>query len=125
MVTLNLGGSMKKTKPTYTAPEIRNLLESMEYSVIDDALQSFLNNNPDEKTRELMAKYGDNVEYPEKVFEAYEEIAADARNLECQARALRSIVKIFKCPVEDLPTKINDENKTLATIATWRLSLGR
>jgi hypothetical protein len=122
---------MKMTKPTYTAPEIKNLLDSMvyngspldEYPEVDIALQNFINNNPDEETKKVMIKLGN--EYPERVFEAYEEIAAEAYSLESQARALRSIVKTFKCPVEDLPTKINDENKTLATIATWRLSLGR
>jgi hypothetical protein len=122
---------MKKTKPTYTAPEIKNLLDSMvkdgspldEYPEVDMALQNFIDNNPDEETKKVMIELGS--EYPEHVLEAYEEIASEAYSLESRARALRSIVKIFKCPVEDLPTRINDDNKTIATIAAWRLSLGR
>jgi hypothetical protein len=125
---------MKKTKPTYTAPEIKNLYNSLKMldhlndQEIIDALETFIRHNPDEETRKFIDENDkEQSRFLEEMkgIEAYEELAAEASALESQARAIRSTVKAFKCPVEDLPTKINNENKTIATIAAWRLSLGR
>jgi hypothetical protein len=126
---------MIKTKPKYSSQEIRILLESL--NKVDHlydpelihSLESFIEHNPDEETRKLMNE-SDNDETKQmraelRKFEAYEDLASEASALEHQARIIRSTVKVFKCPTDDLPKMINDDNKSIAAIAIWRLALGR
>lgn len=119
---------MKKAKPAYTSLEIldlRTILTKDYNSDIITELDRFIEQNPDEETKKLMARDGVIFTDDTRVFEAYEDIASEASSLEFQAKELRRIVKAFRCLPEELPTLINDQNKTVATVATWRLSLGR
>lgn len=107
-------------KPMYDVGEIHDLLSEIEkdtnsspsgaFSVTKDALNSFI-------------LFDGKVD--DKPYNAFQEIAAEAYNLEQDAKELRRIVRTFKCPMTKVPKLINDENSIIANIARWRLNLGR
>lgn len=107
-------------KPMYSVEEIHNLILELEKNK-----ESF----PQEEisvTKESLSFFvlseGEIEGHP---FQAFQGIAAEAYNLEQDAKQLRRIARSFKCPVKDLPTLMNDENPIISEIARWRLKLGR
>lgn len=112
----------RKLKYSYTKEEYLSLFNSVNLNedsfknafedtiyVLKDTLQHFISNNSEETY----------------IIEVYEDIYSEARLLEMRAEELRSIARLFRSSIEEMPKKINDDNPLISTIATWRLSLGR
>jgi hypothetical protein len=111
----------RKLKYSYTKEEYLSLLNSVNSNedtfknafedtiyVLKDTLNHFLNDS--EETY---------------IIEVYEDIYSEARLLEMRAEELRSIARLFRSSIEEMPKKINDDSPLISTVATWRLSLGR
>lgn len=107
-------------KPKYSWQEIEDLLQHVR-TLASDADQGGI-------VIEALSSYildCNSVEPKEMIFEAHQEIAAQAYSLECEAKALRSIVRSFNKPIKEIPKDLNNANKIISQIASWRLKLGR
>jgi len=112
---------MKKHK--YTWQEINDLLKLVRSLGSDDTEQLNI-------VVEALSTYVldcNRVEPLDKEYliEAHQTIAAYAHQLECEAKSLRAIVRAFHKPVKEIPKDLNDSNKIISKIASWRLKLGR
>lgn len=103
---------MKKSK--FTTKELQILLEALERC-----------KEPDDVMLETRNSISQNILFDNKYSQAYNKINAEVFKLELKARRLKRVIKAFKAPIKDMPIKINDDNETIATIAQWRLKLGR
>ena len=112
---------MKKLR--YTGEEINQLHQQIKevgsdtdmYSEVVEALASY-----------VLDRY--NAEQGEKDdlrIEVHQTLAAQAHQLECEAKTLRALARAFTKPLKELPKDLNHQNKIISNIASWRLKLGK
>ena len=116
---------MKKLR--YTSEEINQLHQQIKnvgsdtdmYSEVVEALASYVldryNAEQGEKDDLLNASR----------IEVHQTLAAQAHQLECEAKNLRALARAFTKPMKELPKDLNHENKIISNIASWRLKLGK
>lgn len=104
-------------KPVFSVEELRTLLSDLDNSSADDTEQLSV-------VKESLSGYILSTD-EERNYDVHQLIAGEAATLEYRAKMLRSIVRAFKKPMNEVPKDMNDQNAVISSIARWRLRLGK